>query len=137
MRLGVAFWDGVSLDYPQKTVNRLETIGVRGAWLNAVEEGWPPARIEGTRKTFDEAGIFVGAVASLHFGLATNPDEKVQRKGIETTRRCIADSVAPRAHCIHHLDDRRRRDGRAGGVRRRQGRGDPAEQGVGDRVGGA
>ncbi|MCY3761455.1 MAG: sugar phosphate isomerase/epimerase [Gemmatimonadetes bacterium] len=100
MRLGVAFWDGVSLDDPQKTVDRLGTIGVRGAWLNAVEEGWSPDRIEGTRKAFDEAGIFVGAVASLHFGMATNPDEEVQRRGIEATRRCIADSVALGAHCI-------------------------------------
>ena len=101
MRLGAAFWEGSPTDEPQVTIDRLNEIGIKGAWLNYTkEEGWPQEEVDFCRQAFAEAGIFVGAIACMHYQLLSHPDAAVRQRGVESVKRCIRDSHALGAHCI-------------------------------------
>ena len=101
MRLGAAFWDGAPTDDPQRTIDRLNEIGIKGAWLNySNEEGWSQEEVETCRAVFDAEGVFVGAIACLHFQLLSHPDEAVRQRGVEQVNRCIRDSHAMNTHSI-------------------------------------
>ena len=101
MRLGAAFWDGAPTAEPQRTIDRLGEIGIKGAWLNYTsEEGWPEDEVQSCLAAFDAAGVFVGAIACLHFQLLSHADAAVRQRGVEAVMRCIRDSSVLCAQCI-------------------------------------
>ena len=101
MRVGAAIWDGAPIEDPQRTIDRMQAIGLNGAWLNYTnEEGWSTEEMASCLRAFEAEGVFVGAVACLHFQLLSHPDEAVRRRGVELVTRCIRDSHVMKAHCI-------------------------------------
>lgn len=59
MRLAVAFWHGLDAQHPERTVERLNTIGVKGLGHIPGRDDWTEAELRRIRETFDENGLVV------------------------------------------------------------------------------
>jgi sugar phosphate isomerase/epimerase len=99
MRLGVAFWEGVDPQHPERAVERLDTIGVKGVVLVPGKDGWTDEELRRLGETFDSRGVFVAEVAQYRHGLLASHDDKMRREGIESVKKSLRDARALNAHC--------------------------------------
>ena len=100
MRLGAAFWGGVSVDDPQDAVDRLDTIGVTGTVLVPGVDGYSDEEIDRVRTCFEAGGKFVAEVAAYRHGYFASGDEEQRRGGIAFLKKVLRDARKLNAWCV-------------------------------------
>ncbi len=100
MRLGVAFWHGISPERVDRTLERLEGIGVRGLGHIAVQ-GWSDAEIRQCARKFEARGMFVGEVTLYQCGWPlAGTDSAQRREAVATLAKGFEDAAALAARCV-------------------------------------
>ena len=101
MRLAVALWDGIDAQHPDRTVERLNTIGVKGLGHISGKDSWTDAELQRIQETFDANGIFIGEVTLYQHGwrLASRED-RVRTEGIASINKALSDACTLKAHCV-------------------------------------
>lgn len=101
MRLAVAFWHGMDGQHPEKTIERLNTIGVKGLGHIAGRNDWTEAELHRIRKTFDENSGFIGEVTLYHHGwLLASQEDNERKEAITSIKKALKDAQTLKAHCV-------------------------------------
>ena len=100
MRLGVSFWSGIDPLRLERTVERVETIGVRGLGHIAVKN-WTDADIERARDVFANHGLFVGEVTLYDCGWPlASPEAAVRDRTVAELVKGCEHAITLKAHCV-------------------------------------
>ena len=101
MRLGVAFWSGISPQQMEDTLERLKDIGVKGLGHLNVENGWSDTDLKEFREGFAARGFFIGELTMYQYGgVLASEDKGVQDSAVESLARGFEQALILNAHCV-------------------------------------
>ena len=101
MRLGVAFWEGVTPGDVDGTIARLNQIGVKGLGHLSVVEGWDEGMLQRFRRGMETAGCFVSEVTMYASGwMLAQSDNVLRQEALDELTRVMHHAVTLNAHCV-------------------------------------
>ena len=100
MRLACGFWSGVDVNNPERAVEKLEQVGVKGVVMVPGKVGWTEAEISRTKTCFDAAGVFVCEVAQYRHGFLASHDDAQRREGVQSVIKSLRDAKTLNAYCV-------------------------------------